>query len=148
MHDDAGPVADAAVRCAPDDGEVVVAQTARDGAAALELAPARGRSPPWPTATSRPRAASSSSAITTPASSSRSSPAATPRRRRSPGRPHDERQPPTACRPDGRFSVESPAGKMMLVVPGQRPTFKPGLVLEAGKALDVGDVTVDPATLK
>lgn len=38
VTDAAGPVADATVRCAPAAGEVVVAQTARDGTASIDLA--------------------------------------------------------------------------------------------------------------
>jgi RNA polymerase sigma-70 factor (ECF subfamily) len=38
VTDAAGPVADVAVRCAPADGEVVVARTARDGTTSVDLA--------------------------------------------------------------------------------------------------------------
>ncbi|HTL36709.1 MAG TPA: RNA polymerase sigma factor, partial [Kofleriaceae bacterium] len=38
VTDDAGPVGDAIVRCAPIDGEVVVVKSARDGSASIDLA--------------------------------------------------------------------------------------------------------------
>jgi hypothetical protein len=50
--------------------------------------------------------------------------------------------PPTSG-PDGRFQVEGEAGKMMLVVLGRPPVLEHGLSLEAGKTIDIGDVTVD-----
>lgn len=51
--------------------------------------------------------------------------------------------PPPTSAADGTFRLEAKAGKMMLVVlTPQSPTSKPGLVLEAGKTLDVGSVTV------
>ena len=50
---------------------------------------------------------------------------------------------PPSSGPDGRFQVEGQAGKMMLVVLGRPPTLKPGIPLEAGKTIDVGDVTVN-----
>jgi RNA polymerase sigma-70 factor (ECF subfamily) len=51
--------------------------------------------------------------------------------------------PPAISGPDGRFSVEAQAGKRMLVVLGHTPTTRRGLALEAGKAIDVGDVIVN-----
>ena len=50
--------------------------------------------------------------------------------------------PPTSG-PDGRFRVEGEAGKMMLVVLGRPPMLKHGLSLEAGKTIDIGNVTLD-----
>jgi hypothetical protein len=50
---------------------------------------------------------------------------------------------PPNSSPDGRFQVEGQAGKMTLVVLGRPPTLKTGLALEAGKTIDVGDVTVN-----
>ncbi len=50
---------------------------------------------------------------------------------------------PPSSGPDGRFQVEGQAGKMTLVVLGQPPTLKPGLLLVAGNTIDVGDVTVN-----
>ena len=50
--------------------------------------------------------------------------------------------PPTSG-PDGRFQVEGEAGKVMLVVLGRPPMLKHGLSLEAGKTIDIGDVTLD-----
>jgi len=52
--------------------------------------------------------------------------------------------PPPTTGPDGRFRVEHKAGKGILVimVPPQ-PVTRPGLVLEAGKTLDVGPVRID-----
>jgi hypothetical protein len=50
--------------------------------------------------------------------------------------------PPTSG-PDGRFQVEGEAGKMMLVVLSRPPIAKHGLTLEAGKTIDIGDVTLD-----
>jgi len=49
---------------------------------------------------------------------------------------------PPSSGPDGRFRVEGQPGKMALVVLGRPPAFKPGLILEAGKTTDVGDVTI------
>ncbi|MCW5801101.1 MAG: carboxypeptidase regulatory-like domain-containing protein [Deltaproteobacteria bacterium] len=55
--------------------------------------------------------------------------------------------PPPMSGPDGKFRVEHKAGKVALAVlnPGGPPTIKRGLVLEAGKTLDVGQVRVDVA---
>jgi protocatechuate 3,4-dioxygenase beta subunit len=51
--------------------------------------------------------------------------------------------PPPTSSSDGKFRVETKAGKSTLVVmTPPRPTVKQGLMLEAGKTLDVGDVTV------
>ena len=50
--------------------------------------------------------------------------------------------PPTSG-PDGRFQVEGEAGKRMLVVLARPPMLKHGLSLEAGKTIDIGDVTLD-----
>ncbi len=50
--------------------------------------------------------------------------------------------PPTSGS-DGRFQVEGEAGKMMLVVLGRPPMLKHGLSLEAGKTIDIGDVTLE-----
>jgi hypothetical protein len=50
---------------------------------------------------------------------------------------------PPSSGPDGRFQVQGQAGKMALVVVGDPPTVKPGLLLESGNTIDVGDVTVD-----
>ncbi|HEV7559818.1 MAG TPA: hypothetical protein VGO00_30280, partial [Kofleriaceae bacterium] len=51
--------------------------------------------------------------------------------------------PPPTSGADGSFRLEAKAGKMTLVVlTPPRPTAKPGLVLEAGKTLDVGSVIV------
>ena len=51
-------------------------------------------------------------------------------------------QPPTSG-PDGRFQVEGQPGMRTLVILGRRPTVKRGVSLDAGKTVDVGDVTVD-----
>ncbi len=63
-----------------------------------------------------------------------------------PDRPEDmvllQELPPTSG-PDGRFQVEGEAGKMMLVVLARPPMLKRGLFLEAGKTIDIGDVTID-----
>jgi len=46
-------------------------------------------------------------------------------------------------KPDGSFRLEAKAGRMTLIVlTPPSPTTKPGLVLEGGKTLDVGSVTV------
>ena len=51
--------------------------------------------------------------------------------------------PPPTSGPDGKFRIEHEAGPSMLVVlGGQRPTMKRGLVLEAGKTLDAGEIRV------
>ena len=51
--------------------------------------------------------------------------------------------PPPVSGADGSFRLESKAGKMTLIVLSPpSPTTKPGLVLEGGKTLDVGSVTV------
>jgi hypothetical protein len=51
--------------------------------------------------------------------------------------------PPPTSGPDGKFRIEHKAGPSMLVVlGGQRPTTKRGLVLEAGKTLDAGEIRV------
>jgi hypothetical protein len=50
--------------------------------------------------------------------------------------------PPTSG-PDGRFQVQGESGKMMLVVLARPPMLKHGLSLEAGKTIDIGDVTLD-----
>jgi hypothetical protein len=51
--------------------------------------------------------------------------------------------PPTSG-PDGKFRVEYKAGKAMLVVlAGRPPVAKRGLVLEAGKTVDVGAIQID-----
>lgn len=50
---------------------------------------------------------------------------------------------PPSSGPDGRFEVEGQAGKRMLVILGRKPTVKRGLALDAGKTVDLGDVTVD-----
>ena len=51
-------------------------------------------------------------------------------------------QPPTSG-PDGRFLVEGPPGTRTLAILGNMPTAKRGLSVTAGRAIDVGDVTVD-----
>jgi hypothetical protein len=51
-------------------------------------------------------------------------------------------QPPTSG-PDGRFQVEGPPGMRTLAILGNMPTAKRGLSVTAGRAIDVGDVTVD-----
>lgn len=54
--------------------------------------------------------------------------------------------PPPTSAPDGGFRLEAKAGKtVFLVMTPPRPFTKRGLVLEAGKTLDLGTVTVDPA---
>jgi hypothetical protein len=50
--------------------------------------------------------------------------------------------PPTSGS-DGRFQVEGEVGRMMLIVVLHPPLIKRGLVVEAGKSIDVGDVTVN-----
>ncbi len=50
---------------------------------------------------------------------------------------------PPSSGPDGRFQVQGQAGKMTLVVVGDPPTVKQGLLLESGNTIDVVDVTVD-----
>jgi hypothetical protein len=50
---------------------------------------------------------------------------------------------PSSSGPDGRFQIEGQPGKLTLVVLGRPPALKPGLPLEAGKTIDVGDVTVN-----
>ena len=53
--------------------------------------------------------------------------------------------PPPTSGPDGRFRLEHKAGPSALVVlVPPRPTVKRGLVLEAGKTLDVGEVRIEP----
>ncbi len=52
--------------------------------------------------------------------------------------------PPPTSGPDGRFRLEHKAGPSALVVlVPPRPTVKRGLVLEAGKTLDLGEVRVE-----
>lgn len=54
--------------------------------------------------------------------------------------------PPPTSGPDGGFRIEAKAGKsVLLALTPPRPFTKRGLVLEAGKTLDLGVVTVDPA---
>jgi hypothetical protein len=54
--------------------------------------------------------------------------------------------PPPTSGPDGSFRLEAKAGKtIFLAMTPPRPFTKRGLVLEAGKTLDLGTVTVDPA---
>ncbi len=65
-----------------------------------------------------------------------------------PDRPPDQlsvllQELPPASGPDGRFQVEGEAGRMMLVILGRPPMLKHGLSLEAGKTIDIGDVTLD-----
>ena len=51
--------------------------------------------------------------------------------------------PPPTSGPDGKFRIEHKAGpSMLLVLGGQRPTTKRGLVLEAGKTFDAGEIRV------
>ena len=53
--------------------------------------------------------------------------------------------PPPTSGPDGSFRVEHKAGAGMLVVmTPPRPVTRPGLALEAGKTLDVGEVRLEP----
>jgi hypothetical protein len=53
-----------------------------------------------------------------------------------------DRAPPTTG-PDGAFRIETPAGKgMLLVLTQPTPTMRPGLVLTAGKTLDVGAIAI------
>jgi hypothetical protein len=52
--------------------------------------------------------------------------------------------PPPTTGPDGSFRLERRAGRALLIVMRQpRPFIRRGLVLEAGKTLDLGTVTVD-----
>jgi hypothetical protein len=52
--------------------------------------------------------------------------------------------PPPTTGPDGKFRIEHKAGAAALVVlTPPRPTIKRGLVLEAGKPLDVGTIRID-----
>jgi len=52
--------------------------------------------------------------------------------------------PPPTTNPDGTFRLEAKAGpSALLVLTPPRPFSKHGLMLEAGKTLDVGAVTVD-----
>jgi hypothetical protein len=54
--------------------------------------------------------------------------------------------PPPTSGPDGSFRLEAKAGKaILLAITPPRPFMKRGLTLEAGKTLDLGAVTVDPA---
>ena len=54
--------------------------------------------------------------------------------------------PPPTSGPDGSFRLEAKAGKaVLLAMTPPRPFTKRGLTLEAGKTLDLGAVTVDPA---
>lgn len=50
--------------------------------------------------------------------------------------------PPTSG-PDGRFRVDGEVGRMMLVVVVRPPVLKHGLVVEADKTIDVGDIVVN-----
>jgi hypothetical protein len=61
-----------------------------------------------------------------------------------PGQLHIEihEQPPTSG-PDGRFQVDGAPGMRTLAVLGNTTTTKRGLSITAGKAIDVGDVTVE-----
>jgi hypothetical protein len=57
--------------------------------------------------------------------------------------------PPMTTGPDGRFRLEHPAERSVLIVLGSdpmhsRPFWKRGLALERGKTLDLGVVTVTP----
>jgi hypothetical protein len=53
--------------------------------------------------------------------------------------------PPPMSAPDGSFRVEAKAGpSALLVLVPPRPVSKRGLVLEAGKTLDAGAITVEP----
>ena len=55
--------------------------------------------------------------------------------------------PPPTTGPNGSFRLEQAAGKAILVVMRpSRPFTKRGLVLEAGKTLDLGAITVDAPT--
>jgi len=57
--------------------------------------------------------------------------------------------PPPTSNPDGSFRLEAKAGRSaLLVLTPPRPTQRRGLVLEAGKTLDVGTITVDTAPAK
>lgn len=52
--------------------------------------------------------------------------------------------PPPTSGPDGSFRLEAKAGpSTILILVPPRPVSKDGLVLEAGKTLDVGPITVD-----
>jgi hypothetical protein len=52
--------------------------------------------------------------------------------------------PPPVTGPDGKFRLEHRAGKSVLIVLRQpRPFTRRGLVLEAGKTLDLGTINVD-----
>jgi protocatechuate 3,4-dioxygenase beta subunit len=54
--------------------------------------------------------------------------------------------PPPTTGPDGGFRLEQAAGKAILIVMRPpRPFTRRGLVLEAGKTLDLGTITVDTA---
>lgn len=54
--------------------------------------------------------------------------------------------PPPTSNPDGSFRLEAKAGRSGIIVLSERPTTKMGLLLEAGKTLDVGPITVDTST--
>src|SRR5262249_29948289 len=57
--------------------------------------------------------------------------------------------PPPTSNPDGSFRLEAKAGpSALLVLMAPRPFSKRGLVLEAGKTLDVGTITVDTSPQK
>jgi hypothetical protein len=51
-------------------------------------------------------------------------------------------QPPTSG-PDGRFQVAGEPGARALAILGHKPTLRRGLALEAGKTIDLGDITAD-----
>jgi hypothetical protein len=51
--------------------------------------------------------------------------------------------PPPTSGPDGKFRVEHKAGLGVLVVLGGRPISRRGLKLEAGKTLDVGNISLE-----
>jgi hypothetical protein len=51
--------------------------------------------------------------------------------------------PPPTTGPDGKFRLEHRAGTSALIVLRSRPFIRRGLVLEAGKTLDLGTIAVD-----
>jgi protocatechuate 3,4-dioxygenase beta subunit len=56
------------------------------------------------------------------------------------------REPPPNSGPDGRFQVVGPPGMRTLVIMGRKPTAKRGVSVASDRTIDVGDVTIDPAS--